>query len=298
MAGENDKGPRKLDRREVLMGLSTVPALGLFGYAWNKQRQHQSASWLRPIAVRRVAGGDRQRPLLGAGAQGQVTTDAMIRIPGLRFRAVCDIWTEYAARRVVKHPGRCSTAQRRGLPRDARQGERARRGHHHDARPGTSGTRLTASRRASTCTARRRCRPRSRARNMVAAARETGKLLHRAPAALESALPPCYDKLIGEAKLLGRVVTVNGQWNRGVTPDLGAPDRCAIPADRLKMRLQGHAPVPQLALVKGLGGGPIVDLGSHQIDIYSWFLSANPSHVTASGGLLYYDRKTMSGATP
>ena len=43
---------------------------------------------------------------------------------------------------------------------------------------------------------------------------------------------------------------------------------------------------------KGKGGGPIVDLGSHQIDIYSWFLGANPSHVMASGGNLYYDPKT------
>jgi len=53
MAGEDEQGkgkaqaggegPRKLDRREVLMGLSTVPALGLFGYAWNKQRQYQQA---------------------------------------------------------------------------------------------------------------------------------------------------------------------------------------------------------------------------------------------------------------
>jgi len=39
--------------------------------------------------------------LLGAGAQGQVLTDAMLRIPGLRFRAVCDVWTEYNQRRVV-----------------------------------------------------------------------------------------------------------------------------------------------------------------------------------------------------
>ena len=43
---------------------------------------------------------------------------------------------------------------------------------------------------------------------------------------------------------------------------------------------------------KGKGGGPIVDLGSHQIDIYGWFLGANPSHVMASGGNLYYDPKT------
>ena len=43
---------------------------------------------------------------------------------------------------------------------------------------------------------------------------------------------------------------------------------------------------------KGKGGGPIVDLGSHQIDIYSWFLGANPSHVMASGGNLYHDPAT------
>jgi predicted dehydrogenase len=43
---------------------------------------------------------------------------------------------------------------------------------------------------------------------------------------------------------------------------------------------------------KGLGGGPIVDLGSHQIDIFNWFLGANPSHVIASGGLDYHDPAT------
>ena len=51
MAGEDEKGkgkargaaggPPKLDRRDLLMGLSTVPALGLFGYAWNSRRKHR-----------------------------------------------------------------------------------------------------------------------------------------------------------------------------------------------------------------------------------------------------------------
>ncbi len=36
---------------------------------------------------------------------------------------------------------------------------------------------------------------------------------------------------------------------------------------------------------KGMGGGSIVDLGSHQIDIYSWFLDAQPKSVIASGGI-------------
>jgi len=43
---------------------------------------------------------------------------------------------------------------------------------------------------------------------------------------------------------------------------------------------------------KGLGGGPIVDLGSHQIDIFNWFLEAEPVSVIASGGTEYYPKKT------
>jgi predicted dehydrogenase len=129
---------------------------------------------------------------------------------------------------------------------------------------------------------------------MVAAARETGKLLqigHQRrsnPRYLH-----CYEKLLGEAKLLGRIVTVGGQWNRAVTPDLGAPARYAIPDARLKQ--YGFKDMHQFRnwrWYKGLGGGPIVDLGSHQIDIYNWFLGASPSHVMASGGLLYHDPAT------
>ena len=113
MAGEDEKGkgkaraaaegPPKLDRRDLLMGLSTVPALGLFGYAWNKQRQFQQTR-AEAAAAPPKAPADLQEvnvALIGAGAQGQVLTEAMLRIPGLRFRAVCDIWTEYNQKRVV-----------------------------------------------------------------------------------------------------------------------------------------------------------------------------------------------------
>ena len=113
MAGEDEKikekaraeaeGPRKLDRREVLAGLSTVPALGLFGYVWQQQRQYQRAKMEAASATPTAAAGLQEInvALLGAGAQGQVLTDAMLRIPGLRFRAVCDIWSEYNQKRVV-----------------------------------------------------------------------------------------------------------------------------------------------------------------------------------------------------
>ncbi|RPH99052.1 MAG: gfo/Idh/MocA family oxidoreductase, partial [Calditrichaeota bacterium] len=130
------------------------------------------------------------------------------------------------------------------------------------------------------------------AKKMVLAARETGKLLqigHQRrshPRYIHS-----YEKLIKEAGLVGRIVTVNGQWNRSVQDDLGWPARYAIPEGTL--RKFGFKSMEQFAnwrWYKGLGGGPIVDLGSHQIDIYNWFLEAQPRAVIASGGTDYFPK--------
>ena len=99
MAAEDQKGPKDgktLDRRDVLLGLSTVPALGLFGYAWRRQHEYEQKAKEAATAGKAAASKDVAEvnvALLGAGAQGQVLLDAMLRIPGLRFRAVCDIWT-------------------------------------------------------------------------------------------------------------------------------------------------------------------------------------------------------------
>jgi len=129
---------------------------------------------------------------------------------------------------------------------------------------------------------------------MVLAARETGKLLQIGHQRRSNPrYKYCYNKLIKEAKLLGRIVTVNGQWNRAVQPDLGYPKRYEIPADKLKkFGFKNMEQFRNWRWYKGLGGGPIVDLGSHQIDIYNWFLEANPVAVVASGGNDYYSPET------
>ncbi|MCL4813608.1 MAG: Gfo/Idh/MocA family oxidoreductase [Vicinamibacteraceae bacterium] len=306
MAAENEHGkppggaggPRKLDRREVLAGLSTVPALGLFGYAWQKQRHYQRAR--ADAAVTPAATGDVQEinvALLGAGAQGQVLVDAMLRIPGLRFRAVCDVWAEYNLRRVVNsltrfgHEPNGYEDYREMLDKESELDAvviatpdfwHAQ----HTVDCLKAGKHVYCEKEMSNTL--------EGARRMVLAARETGKLLqigHQRrsnPRYLH-----CYDKLLGEAKLLGRIVTVNGQWNRAVAPDLGAPSRYAIPEARLRhYGFKDMAQFRNWRWYRGLGGGPIVDLGSHQIDIYTWFLGANPSGVMASGGLLYHDPAT------
>ena len=294
------EGPKRMDRRDLLLGLSTVPALGLFGYAWQKQRQYERAAREAAAAPQQAAATDVQTvnvALIGAGAQGQVLTDAMLRIPGLRFRAVCDVWTEYNQRRVVnmlsrfKHEANGYEDYREMLDKEKELDAvviatpdfwHAR----HAIDCLKAGKHVYCEKEMSNTL--------DGARSMVAAARETGKLLqigHQRrsnPRYLH-----CYEKLLGEAKLLGRIVTVNGQWNRAVAPDLGAPDRYVIPEARLKQ--YGFKDMHQFRnwrWYKGLGGGPIVDLGSHQIDIYNWFLGSNPTRVMASGGLLYHDPKT------
>ena len=245
MAGEDDKskekpqsaadGPRKLDRRDVLMGLSTVPALGLFGYAWNRQRRYQQGR-AEAASAPPVAPADLQEinvALLGAGAQGQVLTEAMLRIPGLRFRAVCDIWTEYNQRRVVntlkrfKHEVNGYDDYREMLDKekalDAVIIATPDFWHaQHTIDCLEAGKHVYGEKEMSNTL--------EGARSMVAAARETGKLLQIGHQRRSNPrYIHCYEKLLGEAKLLGRIVTVNGQWNRAVAPDLGAPERYAIP---------------------------------------------------------------------
>jgi predicted dehydrogenase len=291
---------RTLERRDVLLGLSTVPALGLFGYALAKQRAYERARRQAAEAAREAPPADLQQinvALLGAGAQGQVLLDAMLRIPGLRFRAVCDIWTEFNQRRVVntlkkyKFDVRGYEDYRKMLDEEQELDAVVIATPDFWHAPHTvdclkAGKHVYCEKEMSNTL--------EGARSMVRAARETGKLLqigHQRRS--HPRYRHCHDNLLGEAQILGRIVTVNGQWNRAVAPDLGAPERYTIPAGRLEQ--YGYSSMHQFRnwrWYKGKGGGPIVDLGSHQIDIYNWFLGGPPAHVMASGGLDYHDPKT------
>jgi predicted dehydrogenase len=296
---ENDSVEKKIDRRDVLLGLSTVPALGLFGYAWHQQRGYEQKLKEAPQAAKAAAANlsEINVALLGAGAQGEVLLNAMLRIPGLRFRAVCDIWKEFNQKRAV------NTLRKYKFEVNGYEDYREMLDKEKDldaiviATPDfwhaqqtidclKAGKHVYCEKEMSNTL--------DGARSMVLAARETGKLLqigHQRRS--HPRYVHCHEKLLGEARLLGRIVTVNGQWNRAVAPDLGWPERYAIPASRLKQ--YGFESMQQFRnwrWYKGKGGGPIVDLGSHQIDIFNWFLGKAPSHVMASGGNDYHDRAT------
>jgi len=234
--------------------------------------------------------------LLGGGAQGQVLMLACTKIPGIRFKAVCDIWTAYNQKRVsgmlrkLGHQHNKYMDYREMLDKekdldvviiatpDFWHAE-------HTIACLNAGLHVYCEKEMSNTL--------EGARKIVKAARETGKLLqigHQRrsnPKYLH-----CYHKLIKDAKILGRITTINGQWNRSARPDLGWPKKAAI--DQATLQKYGFKSMHQFRnwrWYKGLGGGPIVDLGSHQIDVYSWFLRANPKSVIATGGTDYYDKK-------
>ncbi len=277
-----------IDRRRFL-GYATAAGAGLFlarprGRGEEKNQKSSSSEELR-IA------------LIGAGAQGQVLMNSCLKIPNVRFQAVCDIWESYNLRRAQRMLEKFG--QKVNAYQDFRQMLAKERG--LDAviiatpdfwhAPQTvdclhAGLHVYCEKEMSNTL--------DGARRMVRTARQTGKLLQIGHQRRSNPrYVHCYKILIKEAKVLGRVTTVNGQWNRSVQPDNAWPKGSGIDATVLKkFGFRSMEEFRNWRWYRHLGGGPVVDLGSHQLDIYNWFLDARPKTVVASGGIDYYDRKT------
>ncbi|MBZ5495001.1 MAG: Gfo/Idh/MocA family oxidoreductase [Acidobacteriia bacterium] len=255
---------------------------------------------LAPESLASAGGGSGEIrvALIGAGAQGQVLMDACLQIPEIRFTALCDIWTEYNQKRVsglLKRYGHIHNAY--VDLREMLDKEKSRLDAAIVATPDfwhaehaiaclKAGLHVYCEKEMSNDL--------QDARRIVLTARETGKLLqvgHQRrsnPRYIFS-----YQKLIREAALLGKLTTVNGQWNRSRRDPLTIPDRYAVsPSVLEKYGFRSMEQFLNWRWYRGLGGGPIVDLGSHQIDIFNWFLDARPRSVMASGGTDYYSKDT------
>ena len=280
----SQKVKKGIDRREFLR---STAALG-------------AGVVLAPKSFGQAAGSgpdDINVALLGTGAQGQVLLNACLKMRGVRFKAVCDIWTAYNQKRVsrllkkYRHEHNTYLDYQEMLDKekdlDAVLIATPDFWHaEHTVACLKAGLHVYCEKEMSNTL--------EGARKMVQAVKETGKLLQIGHQRRSNPrYVHCYDKLIKEAKILGRITTINGQWNRAARPDLGSPKKYAI--DQVTLEKYGFKSMHQFRnwrWYKGLGGGPIVDLGSHQIDIYNWFLEANPKSVMASGGTDYYDKQT------
>ena len=128
------------------------------------------------------------------------------------------------------------------------------------------------------------------ARSMVETMRQTGKLLQIGHQRRSN---PRYvfalNRLVRGAQICGRLTAAQAQWNRAVTNDLGFPKHTEIkPEELAKYGFKDMHQFRNWRWFKGLGGGPLSDLGAHQIDIFNWWFGAPAKSVMASGGVDYY----------
>ncbi len=280
------KSKNGMKRRDFMKSSAAVGAGLVFAPMITAQAQQGSSD-------------DLNIALLGGGAQGQVLMNACLKIKGVRFKAVCDIWEKFNLNRIArrlkayKHDVNTYIDYKEMLEKekdlDAVLIATPDFWHaDHTVDSLKAGLNVYCEKEMSNTL--------EGAKRMVKAAKETGKLLqigHQRrsnPRYLH-----CYNNLITQARILGRITTVNGQWNRGRNSCefAGYPNRYKIEADVLKKF--GYESMEQFRnwrWFKAYGGGPIVDLGSHQIDIYNWFLQAQPKSVMASGGLDYWTDKS------
>ncbi len=252
--------------------------------------------WIKTSAQSSIS-NDINVALLGAGAEGQVLMNACLKIPNIKFKAVCDIWEKYNLRRAYRllkkygHELNAYTDYREMLAKEKDLDAiiiatpdfwHAR----HAIDSMNAGLHVYCEKEMSNTL--------EGAKQIVKAQKRTGKIVQIGHQRRSNPYyKHSYFNLLQEAKILGRITTVNGQWNRSVQPDNGWPKKFEIPLDVLhKYGFKNMNQHRNWRWYKGLGGGPIVDLGSHQIDIYTWFLGVPPYSVMASGGTDYYDKKT------
>ena len=200
---DNHETKKGIDRRSFLQSTAAVGA----GLA------------MSPMVLGAASGGDDLNiGLLGCGAQGQVLMNACRKIPGIRFKAICDIWKAYNQKRVsgilraYKHEHNTyedyqdMLASEKDL--DAVIVATPDFWHSpHAVACMEAGKHVYCEKEMSNTL--------EGARKMAEAAKKTGKLLQIGHQRRSNPrYRHCYEKLIKEAKILGRITT----HHRGQTP--------------------------------------------------------------------------------
>jgi predicted dehydrogenase len=230
--------------------------------------------------------------LIGFGAQGRVLLESLLKIDTIQLVAVVDIW-DYArtyAERSLKKMGVEVRAYENhedllAKEKDLQAVVVATPDFWHAPVTNaclTAGLHVYCEKMMSSSI--------EGARSMVQTMRETGKLLQIGHQRRSN---PRYifalNRLLREAKICGRMTAANAQWNRAVTEDFGWPKKTDLKPEQLaKYGFKDMHQFRNWRWFKGLGGGPLSDLGAHQIDIFNWWFGQLPRSVMASGGMDYY----------
>ena len=283
----------RLNRRGFLRR-STVGA-GLMMLATRARAQEAAPAPATAPAVPKGTESPIRVGLVGCGAQGRVLLEACMPIPGIKFIAVCDIWPynlRYAANYLTKFNHQPSSHEdfEEFLSAGKDKGMEAVIVATPDIwhSPYTvqalkAGFHVYCEKMMSNTV--------DGARAMVRAMKETGRLLQIGHQRRSNPRYLHALEKIMRGNMIGRVVNAGGQWNRSIrgSVDLTWPERYALPQATLeKYGYKNMREFRNWRWFRTYSGGPISDLGAHQIDIFGWFLGARPRSVMASGGSDYF----------
>jgi predicted dehydrogenase len=239
--------------------------------------------------------------LIGFGKQAEVLFACLRNIPGLHFQAVCDI-SDNNRKKGVNQVGSTQKTPPKGYS-DIDEMLAAEKGldaavvatpdfwhSPHTVKCLEAGLNVYCEKMMSNTI--------EGARAMVKAMEKSGKLCQIGHQRRSN---PRYrfvlNHLINGEKICGQIVNINGQWNRslGSSQDIGGAKihkSIIVPTEVLNR--YGFKDMHQFMnwrLYRDLSGGPISDLGAHQIDIFNWFLGVMPKSVFASGGNDYFKKR-------
>ena len=272
-----------MNRRDFLAKGSTAAGAGLV---------------LAAPSILKAADGNNDKinvALIGMGKQGRVLFEAMSNIPGLHFQAVCDIWDynlKGGAGKVRALQGAMPNTytdiddlleKEKGL--DVAVVATPDFWHSpHTVKCLEAGLDVYCEKMMSNTI--------EGARAIVRATEKSGKLCQIGHQRRSN---PRYrftlDHLINNNKVCGTIVNINGQWNRALksSQDISYNKRLTIDSERLaKYGFKDMHQFMNWRFYRDLSGGPISDLGAHQIDVFGWFLNCKPKSVYASGGNDYF----------
>ncbi len=276
---------RRLLNRRAFINASAVAGAGLL------LNSCKSGTTPEPAAAKPSAQNMLHVALIGYGEEGKVLLESMLNIPDIKVIALCDIW-EYHRGEGIRYLSKLGNEVRGyenyeellAKEKDLQAVVIATPDFTHAPMTNAclkAGLDVYCEKMMSNTI--------EGARSMVQTMRSTGKLLQIGHQRRSN---PRYlftkNRLLGEAKFCGRLTAAQGQWNRAVKEDFGWPKKYEIPQTLLTQ--YGYKDMHQFRnwrWYKGLGGGPLSDLGAHQIDIFNWWMGT-PSSVMASGGLDYY----------
>ncbi len=238
--------------------------------------------------------------VVGLGEQGTVLLTAIQDIPNINVQAVCDIWnykltpTQRRLKALGKHDPKAYSDYREMLDKE--------KGLHavvvatpdfwhapvtNDALK--AGLHVYCEKMMSNTI--------EGAKSMVRTMRETGKLLQIGHQRRSN---PRYryvlNELIKKHNITGRIMNANAQWNRGVgnSKDLTWDKKYELSKEDLsKWGFENMYEFRNWRWFKRYGGGPISDLGAHQIDIFPWFFQGRPKSIMAIGGNEYYTGREL-----